>query len=1062
MSKNIELNGRLIVERQSPALRERLWQVIEQAKGDDVLAPVTVVGPSRYANLSLRHELGRRGFANVRFIVLPVLSEMLGAAILAQTGRKPFTAVLEGVAVRAGLSEATGPLASVSLHPATQASARSSFRELRRAPTGMIEALEQQGGVRSEVVRLYRRFRQATIGEWYDAEDLAEAAAETVLKGHTPVLEELGLIVFYLPSDVTTGETRLVEALASQGRCAVLLGTTGDEGADGPALALHSTLWQLFPGPWALMEDHKSSPLPPGDVALHIAPSAHEELRWVIRQIVAEATERKTPLHRMAILYRAESLYGSLIPDELRLAGIPIAGPGRETMADTGPGRTLLGLLTLADGEFRRADVMTWLTGCPVSPPTGRSPGFNPSHWDSLSRRAGIVGGLGQWRDHLDRYARDLEQNADRRLNKGEISDGRARQMKFEATAARNAWAFLEKLAENVKPPEAGSTWRSHCEWAGEMLEVYLSRDLSETDGKATVWIDEFLAGLHSADSILPSTDLETFRRTVKEALSSPTGQLGPTGTGVFVSNLATASGMSFDAIWLVGMIEGAVPPAVRPDPLVPESGWQAAGGKPRTAQRVAKERVEYLSALASAPKRALSYPVADGSTQRQAYPSRWFLEQASALEGHQLYTGDLPSMRNRPWLTATESSEHALSGSADSALADRHDYVMRRLLQWRNGGRRMSTHPLVLDGLPARAITASRSRNLRRFTEFDGNLSETIDAADFQLGPSQSPVSATSLEAWATCPFRYFLGHMLRLSALETPEETTTISALERGTLLHDILEGFIRETAGSGKLPAPREEWGSESRTRLARITREQFQAAEQRGVTGRPLLWELAKQDILDDLETFLEEDANLRALHGTARILVEADFGSGNETPVVEDPESGLLFRGRIDRIDLTADGTSALVFDYKTGSAGPYEGLDKDVIDRGKRLQLGVYSMAARKFFSEAAEVRAAYWFTRTAARPRFAPSTFFNIDDTEASERFRQGVTSIIQGIGSGVFPANPGVWISHPERPGPENCRYCDFDSLCPARRGDLWERKKSDAALSSFLSLSVGGEEG
>ena len=108
MSNMTEMATRLIVERQSPDLRNRLWQLIDEAKGDDVLAPVTVVGPSRYANLSLRHELGVKGFANVRFIVMPVLSEMLGAATLAQAGRRPLTAALEGVAVRAALTEATG------------------------------------------------------------------------------------------------------------------------------------------------------------------------------------------------------------------------------------------------------------------------------------------------------------------------------------------------------------------------------------------------------------------------------------------------------------------------------------------------------------------------------------------------------------------------------------------------------------------------------------------------------------------------------------------------------------------------------------------------------------------------------------------------------------------------------------------------------------------------------------------------------------------------------------------------------------------------------------------
>ena len=89
------------------------------------------------------------------------------------------------------------------------------------------------------------------------------------------------------------------------------------------------------------------------------------------------------------------------------------------------------------------------------------------------------------------------------------------------------------------------------------------------------------------------------------------------------------------------------------------------------------------------------------------------------------------------------------------------------------------------------------------------------------------------------------------------------------------------------------------------------------------------------------------------------------------------------------------------------------------------------------------------------------PASYFDIDDSESGDRFRQGVASIIEGIGSGLFPARPGPWVSHPERPGHENCRYCDFNSLCPARRGDLWQRKKSDASIAGYLSLSGEDEE-
>ena len=52
---------------------------VDSLQEEDPLAPVTVVVPSWYAGFSLRHELGRSGLANVRFITSYRLSDLLGA-----------------------------------------------------------------------------------------------------------------------------------------------------------------------------------------------------------------------------------------------------------------------------------------------------------------------------------------------------------------------------------------------------------------------------------------------------------------------------------------------------------------------------------------------------------------------------------------------------------------------------------------------------------------------------------------------------------------------------------------------------------------------------------------------------------------------------------------------------------------------------------------------------------------------------------------------------------------------------------------------------------------------
>ena len=1048
---------RLIVDRLSPELTQELWRLIKAEKRGDVLAPVTVVTPTRYAGLALRQELGRTGFANVRFMPAGVLSELLGAAALEQQGRKPLTGVLENLAVRQALAQTDGPLRDVSEHPSTQSSVRSAFRQLRNTDTALRSGLAARDGIAGEMARLYNDFRELTADGWYDPEDLAEAAAATVDAGAAPGLDDLGLIIFYLPHGLSPGEVGLTQSLAERRRCAIILGATGDATADESMLDLAARLQRHIGPPAAATTDDADTLAPAGSAQLHVAPTAHDELRWVIRQVMRQLNENRTPLHRMAILYRMADPYASLIRDELRMAGIPMAGPDRETLAGTGAGRTLMGLLDLCGGQFPRSEVMAWLSSCPVRNPVAENPvgttaSFSPSQWDVVTRKAGIVSGRRQWRDRLDAHAQRLIADADRRETDGETSVSRARGMRSEAAAARDIQAFIDKLAADLDPPADDSPWKKFADWAKDLLDSYLATDVSEADGDAAEGIRRLLDEFAAADSVNAGATLTTFRQMVAEMMQAPFGHLGPTGQGVFVSSFAGAAGMTFDAVWLVGMIEGAVPPSPRRDPLLTEPDWSAAGGRDRIQMRMAEERYEYLAAVASAYRCALSYPVADAASQRPAYPSRWFLEQASALADRPVRSGDLRDLGDHDWFTVDESPQQALANTDEIALADGADFRRRRLLQWQRDGRAIPNHPYARRDPMARACWLARQRSLRQLTEYDGNLSEFKGIDGFSIRPDGAPISPTALETWAACPYRYFLAHVLRLGTLDSPEEIFSISALDRGTLGHEILERFIRESMQGGHLPASGQPWGPGDHERLMRIAARSFQEAETRGVTGKRLLWEMVKTEILSDLETFLEEDSILRETGETADVRVETRFGFGGDSAEVVDPDSGIHFRGMIDRMDVSGDGKAVLVIDYKTGSPGPYRGLDDDPIDQGRHLQLGVYSLAARALFPEADSVAAAYWFSTNRGGFRFAPAAHFNIMDESIAKRFREGVAGIVDGINAGLFPANPGP----PVRYVPSNCQYCDFDAVCPTRRAELWERKKSDPVLAGYLELA------
>ena len=86
------------------------------------------------------------------------------------------------------------------------------------------------------------------------------------------------------------------------------------------------------------------------------------------------------------------------------------------------------------------------------------------------------------------------------------------------------------------------------------------------------------------------------------------------------------------------------------------------------------------------------------------------------------------------------------------------------------------------------RALAARLRRNAQTFTEYDG----VINLGDEQVAPEHW--SASALQRYATCPYRYFLGNVLRLNAVSEPGDDAEISPLERGSLIHRILERWVR----------------------------------------------------------------------------------------------------------------------------------------------------------------------------------------------------------------------------------------------------------------------------
>ena len=165
---------------------------------------------------------------------------------------------------------------------------------------------------------------------------------------------------------------------------------------------------------------------------------------------------------------------------------------------------------------------------------------------------------------------------------------------------------------------------------------------------------------------------------------------------------------------------------------------------------------------------------------------------------------------------------------------------------------------------------------------------------------------------------------------------------------------------------------------------------------------------------------------------------------------------LEIRGRVDRVDVAADGT-VHVIDYKTGSLrGSYLELsESNPVAGGTRLQLPVYGLAGRVAARDPhAAVRAEYWFA--TAKGEFK-RVGYDITPDVLGTTVRV-LDVIVRGVEGGVFPPHPSPLSTYFRI----ECHTCDPDGLGTAEPRRQWDRKRHDPVLVEYVGLAEPSDEG
>ncbi|WP_436795583.1 PD-(D/E)XK nuclease family protein [Actinospongicola halichondriae] len=1021
-----------------------LARLVASAKDDDPLRPVSVVTPSPAAAVGLRRELARRagGVAVVAFQSLDALAEQiaapdLGAEVVVGVDREVVLA-----AIRAELSRSPGRFEGIAHHRSTWETLARTVGEVSTLPEAERSKVATAGGLGAEVVRLHDAIASSVgIG---GRVEVFETALRRVTATPSAVAP-LGPVIVYLPARLDAPALSLLRCLGEVGDVRVIAGITGVADVDRASIETVVAVGGTGPA------DHEV-PVPVTATDIVSANDIDDEVRAAVRALLSQVDET-TPLHSMALVHPSASPYARSVAETLRSAGIPFSGPSTETLGHTAPGRVVLGVLDVAAQRFSRQSIVDlWSSGVVIGEDGTlvRSVAL-----DHRSRRLGILGGRDDWESRVEGRRAWLDEHpvepvASDPVRTEQRRRGRATEL-AELQQIDAAVGVVGSLIDAI-PPE----WTALADWVSEALDALCGPSTRRTEWPAheldaDTAIRTALGRLAALDDVDPSPPLAVVIDTVRSVLEMPAPRRGGTGSGLLVTTLDHPPIVPLRAVAVVGLAEGHLPRPVRDDVLLSDT-LRRAIGLPVADDHTLDQRRSLATSLAAADRvRVLTYARCDQRSGRRQVPSRWLVDAIEATSGDRPRTEHLLEGAEVPGVEVIASHAAATSRVAAGALA--LDESERQIAALAEGD--FDAHPAALDPVVASGATLARHRLADAFTRFDGNLEgDGIDV----LAEDERHLSPTGIETYATCPRKWFFRNGLGIGEVDRPEEVDRLQPRDKGTLTHRILERFVGDAIEADIVPAPGETWGDDDLRRLATVADEEFCDFERRGLTGHPRWWEFDRQEILQVLVATIHHDDVLRAATQSTPTAVELTFGRDGVEPlrVVLDDGRTVPLAGQADRVDIVPGGVR--VYDYKYASATPYNSIKKsledggDPLDGGRRLQLVAYAeaAAAQRGVDEAS---AWYWFLKPGHT-----GTHIGYDVTPDHRRlFRQTLGVLVDGVGSGRFPAHSGSdnWFTGTN----ENCGYCEFNDICPADREEEWERVRADPALADLVRLAEEG---
>jgi ATP-dependent helicase/DNAse subunit B len=774
-------------------------------------------------------------------------------------------------------------------------------------------------------------------------------------------------------------------------------------------------------------------------IGLIEAPDPRQEAAAIMRHIKRRIVEGCRP-DDILVAVRDWERYGNHLAQAARDYGIPTALHYGEAVAQVPVIQAFFSLLGLSEQGFPRRAVMDVL----------RSPYFvvdgvaaaDVTVLEQISLQQQIIRGREEWLAAVQQAAH-AAQNDDDEVEAALI----------DAETSQRLHDSLHRFFDTVTPPASASALY-YLQWVEQLIdpdmltnpdeeappatshlallqqiragtrEDVVSRDLSAIHA-----FKQVLRGVLNAQSLFAALGLRsadptwvTFLADLVHLARTTPVERNPRRDGrVLVTSVVDARGLSHAHVYMPGLAEGVFPAPIVEDPLYLDRERQALNAQGVTletqSERMADEGL-FLSIVSLARESIIfSRPtVQNGTIWPASHLWRTIQVLFEGLAIERIGLGGIPApLQVASWQEAALTVADQLNRGTLTAEASTliQVYQQARPVQWAHLGR-------------ARTIERQRM-TVGDASSYSGHVTHPLlrEWVAGALG-SGRVWSASQLNDYGHCGFRFFAKRLLKLEALEEPE--LGMDSAQQGTLNHAILEATYQAYAETG-LPIEPEQVGR-ALDMLRRVAPPILQAAPATLGFRATALWEQEQQTLLRKLEKLVRKDFSEEA---PARKLSreqerhpyrqEAPFAAETAPVLKLDSLGGLRVQGFIDRMDRAGD--HVIIMDYKTGSTK----IPAKEMGMGRNFQMLLYLRAVEAMLQREPDgpqqiAGGFFWHLSNTE-----PSGMIDVEKEADQEMLERGTAHLhdhIQAGRAGHFPAQP----THFEY---GKCsRYCEFSQLC------------------------------